>query len=150
GDPYIVSQAARQATERGSQAHRTTLKSLCAALTAYGLLVESGRLVDAYSRLPSGPAIFEVKSINQRNERAQSRHALSQLYEYRYLHNLADASLWLVLSEKPTQLWLVDYLMKDRGINVLWSSSEGFAGPAKELLFAKEGLARPTGSTANN
>ena len=49
-----------------------------------------------FTRLRSGPAIFEAKSVTDDNELAQIRHGLSQLYEYRYRHDLKGATLWLV------------------------------------------------------
>jgi hypothetical protein len=86
--------------------------------------------------LKTGSAIFEIKSITPDNERSQCRHALSQLYEYRYLHSLPDASLWLVLSRPPQSTWLVDYLMNDRGVEVLWVADERLDGPSIARLDA--------------
>ena len=48
------------------------------------------------------------------------RHAISQLYEYRFLHSLFDASLWIVFSTKPFSKWYINYLLVDRTINILW------------------------------
>ncbi len=134
GDPYIVSQVARAKLERANRVHANTLDMLVKHLQQQGFLVESSRLVDAYCRLKTGPAIFEVKSITADNERSQCRHALSQLYEYRYLHSVPDASLWLVLSRRPDHSWLVDYLHRDRGVGVLWVAGTGLEGPGKGRL----------------
>ena len=90
--------------------------------------------MDAYARLPSGPAIFEVKSNTKDNERSQIRHAISQLYEYRYLHDLGDATLWIVLSNPPFVTWMTDYLRGDRSIHVLWAEENELAGPDLTLL----------------
>jgi hypothetical protein len=134
-DPYIVSQVARARLERANRRHEETLRILARTLESHGLVVERSRLIDAFARLKTGPAIFEVKSTTPENERSQCRHALSQLYEYRYLHSIPDASLWVVLSDSPQLAWLADYLQTDRGVNVLWVEDSSLAGPAVQFLF---------------
>ena len=79
GDPYIISQTARVKLEQANAAHQHTLTVLKESLFQQGLRVSENKLIDAYSVLSSGPAIFEVKSITETNERDQIRHALSQL-----------------------------------------------------------------------
>jgi hypothetical protein len=86
-DPYVVSQAARAKTERANFLHQGTLQALKSHLASKSRDVSESKLIDAYSVLGTGPAIFEIKSINEANERDQIRHALSQLYEYRFLHS---------------------------------------------------------------
>ena len=135
-DNYVVSRAARAKLERANASHQHTLRMLTKHLETAGYLVEYNCLVDAYCRLKTGSAIFEIKSITPDNERSQCRHALSQLYEYRYLHSLPDASLWLVLSRPPQSTWLVDYLMNDRGVEVLWVADERLDGPSIARLDA--------------
>lgn len=134
-DPYIVSQVARAKLERANRSHEATLQVLVSFLQSNGFLVQTNRLADAYCRLKTGPAFFEVKSVNPSNERTQCRHALSQLYEYRYLHSIPESSLWLVLSEPLKHGWIVEYLAGDRGVDVLWVESEILSGPGMgELL----------------
>jgi len=128
GDPYIVSRVARTRMERSRAEHQRTLGTLIRHLERNGYVVECNRLVDAYCRLRTGPAIFEVKSTDGGNERSQTRHALSQLYEYRYLHSIPDASLWLVLSRRPRLEWLIDYLQADRGVTLVWVEEDELAG----------------------
>lgn len=120
--------------ERANEAHQDSLARLSARLVEHGYVVEENKLIDLACRLETGPAIFEVKSITAANERAQCRHALSQLYEYRYLHGVEDASLWIVLSRRPFAEWIVDYLLSDRNINVLWLEDGHIAGPSFESL----------------
>jgi hypothetical protein len=91
--------------------------------------------VDAFTRLKSGPAIFEAKSVTDNNELAQVRHGLSQLYEYRFRHNMEDASLWLLLSRPPKEEWLVNYLERDRGVHVLWLEGGELFGPFVDRLL---------------
>jgi hypothetical protein len=73
-------------------------------------------LIDLYCKFASGYFIFEMKSIGPSNEVSQIRKAISQLYEYRFLHGLKDAQLVIVLSCKPKEAWVVDYLLEDRSI----------------------------------
>ena len=129
-DEYIVSRTARLKIERANSEHARTLAVLETYLSQFGYIVEHSRLIDAFARLKSGPAIFEIKSINEQNERSQCRHALSQLYEYKYLHELPDASLWIVFSSKPVKPWLIDYLCTDRELKVLWLEGDALGGPA--------------------
>jgi hypothetical protein len=132
---YIVSQVARVKLERANSAHKSALAILASHLSDQGVVVERSILIDAFAILPTGPAVFEVKSNTATNERSQVRHAVSQLYEYRYLHNVAGASLWLVLSAPAYAAWIVDYLRQDRGINVLWVDDGRLAGPNLDDLM---------------
>lgn len=133
-DPYIVSQTARVKLEQANTAHKNTLSHLSNYLRSRGLIVSESKLIDAYSVLADGPAIFEVKSITESNEREQIRHAISQLYEYRFLHQLVDASLWVVFAVRPYSDWYVNYLTDDRGLRVIWVHNEGFDGPSVQYL----------------
>lgn len=120
GDPYIVSQVSRRKVERANQQHSATLAILTGALRDTGCEVNQTRLIDAFSVVRGRTVIFEVKSITEENEREQTRHAISQLYEYRFLYSMKDAVLCLVFSQQPFSQWLVDYLTQDRSIHVLW------------------------------
>lgn len=133
---------AKAKLDLANDAHAATLALLSAHLTAQGFAPESNRLIDLYCRLASGPAIFEVKSLTPENERAQCRHALSQLYEYRFLHSVPTASLWVVLSKPPLVDWLVDYLREDRGVGILWIEEGRLGGPDAERLAESGSAAR--------
>ena len=117
-----------------NQQHRHTLATLSRVLDGMGYYPEANTFIDLFTRLSSGPAIFEVKSISPTNELSQTRHAISQLYEYRYRHNYRDATLWLVLSKKPDTKWLVPYLLDDRDIEVLWMEDETLTGASLQKL----------------
>jgi hypothetical protein len=133
-DPYIISQTARVKLEQANAAHKHTLSILKEFLQQRSLPVSESKLIDAYSILSSGPAIFEVKSITEANEREQIRHALSQLYEYRFLHSLPEATLWIVCSQELSSQWYVDYLTGDRGVHVVWLQNDELRGPSVEAL----------------
>ena len=116
--------------------HEETLGILRAYLADSGHQIESNKFVDAFCRLKSGPALFEVKSITDATALHQVRAALAQLYEYRFRHQISGASLWVVLSQRPTRdAWLVDYLETDRDIRVLWVVDRQLSGPSIERLL---------------
>lgn len=133
-DIYIISKASKAKLERANNIHSNTLKLLNELLLNNGYITQFNQFIDLFCRIKTGPAIFEVKSISTDNERSQIRHAISQLYEYRYLHNLQEASLWLVLSNKPKEKWLIEYLSNDRNINIIWLEENSFCGPNIKLL----------------
>lgn len=120
--------------EHANREHRRTLTILTEALDEMGYYPEANTFIDLFVRLRSGPAIFEVKSVRQGNELSQVRHAISQLYEYRYRHQYPDATLWLVLSQEPATPWLPAYLVRDRRIELLWIADGKIAGPSREAL----------------
>src|SRR5262244_1475957 len=95
------------------------------------------RFVQEFPSL-SGPHQTEPvpKSISAENWLSQIRSAVSQLYEYRYIHELKQAKLCLVLSSPPPEQWIISYLEEDRSIHLCWLSSAGdFDGPGWRLLF---------------
>jgi hypothetical protein len=138
----VVSTYAKEKLDSANATHATLLDVLGQFLGAHGHRVEANQFVDAYTRLKSGPAIFEAKSVTDDNELAQIRHGLSQLYEYRYRHDLTGATLWLVLSRAPREDWVVNYLEKDRGVHIIWLESGQLSGPSVERLLESGSEAR--------
>ena len=97
-----------------------------------GGVPKSNQLIDLAVRLDR-EYIFEMKSTDNDNIRAQVRKGMSQLYEYRYLQNLPEANLILVL-EKPLEAnnsWMLEYLEIDRGINLVWDGNNELFGSEK-------------------
>jgi hypothetical protein len=133
-DPYTISQTARAKIERANVVHRGTLQVLRTHLQIRKRAVWEDKLIDAYAVLDSGPAIFEIKSITESNERDQIRHAVSQLYEYRFLHSMADASLRIVFSQALSSQWYIDYLAGCLGFRVVWIDDGKLQGPSIDLL----------------
>jgi hypothetical protein len=134
-DPYIISRTARSKMERANYQHARTLEILSQTLSHIGCEVGQTRLIDAFSVVKNRPVIFEVKSITETNERAQVRHAISQLYEYRFLYSMKDALLCLVFSQRPFSKWLIDYLVHDRNIHILWVENERIEGTSRQELI---------------
>lgn len=131
----ILSDIEKEKLRYANSEHEKTLQLLIKQLDKFGIKSEENILIDCYAVLYSGPAIFEVKSITNKNELSQIRHAVAQLYEYRYRHNLPKASLWLILSDKPKTDWVLEYLLNDRKINVLWVEYNILVGPSLEKLI---------------
>ena len=131
----VFSVYSRDKLDAASAKHAELLCVLGRFLGAHGHRVEANQFVDAFTRLKSGPAIFEAKSLTDDNELSQVREGLSQLYEYRFRHGLTDASLWLLLSRPPKEDWLIDYLQRDRGVWVLWLEGGELSGPFVDKLL---------------
>lgn len=116
--------------ERANTAHRNLVSDMRACLEGQGFRPEEGLLIDLLFRAGSRTVIFEMKSVHADNISKQVRSAVSQLYEYRYRHNMPDADLCIVLSAALCDCWLVDYLTNDREILVCWWSGGRFECPA--------------------
>ncbi len=127
-EEYYLSQVSKNKMEKANGLHSKTLKILSQTLQQLNYIVRETNLIDAYTIINENKVIFEVKSISEENEREQIRKAISQLYEYRFLYSLFDAVLCVVFSQKPFSQWLIDYLLKDRKIKVLWIENEKIAG----------------------
>jgi hypothetical protein len=138
----VVATYSKAKLDSANATHASLLDILGQFLGVHGHRVEANQFVDAYTRLKTGPAIFEAKSVTDDNELAQIRHGLSQLYEYRYRHNLTGATLWLVLSRAPSEDWTVDYLEKDRGVHIIWLDRGQLSGPSVGRLLESGSEAR--------
>jgi len=112
--------------ERANLAHRTLLEILAGRLRANNVRPMSNVFIDLACLEPKR-MIFEVKSCNSGNFIDQVRKGVSQLYEYRYRNaDLEGARLVLALEEPPRGdlTWLIDYLVGDRSIAVMWLEGE--------------------------
>ncbi len=132
----VLSTYAKDKLDTANATHAMLLDVLGQFLELHGHRVEANQFIDAFARLKSGPALFEAKSVTDDNELAQIRQGLSQLYEYRYRHNLEGATLWLILSRAPKADWILNYLEKDRGVHLLWLEEGGqLSGPSVGSLL---------------
>jgi len=108
--------------ERALESHRLLTNLVARRIRAAGSVPRFNGLVDLAARICGVPYIFEIKSTDEKNTRAQVRRGISQLYEYRYLQNVPHAQLVLVV-EKPLSkelAWMSQYLVQDRGISLVW------------------------------
>ena len=112
-----------QILERRNETHRRLLQLLSSKIKSHGVFPTNNNLIDLAARIGDVEFIFEVKS-SVSKMRQQIRRAVSQLYEYRYLQDMPNAKL-VLLVESPLagkDAWLLDYLTRDRGICVMWDN----------------------------
>lgn len=115
----IVNEAAR---ERANDAHRMLTDLVARKIKAAGAIPKYNRYIDMSTVLDGTPYLFEMKSTRDTNAHDQVRRAVSQLYEYRYLQDVPEAKLVVVI-ENPLpaeKTWLLDYVVKDRQMLIAW------------------------------
>lgn len=125
---YIIKAATR---ERAVKSHQKLVNLMSEKIKKAGFIPKSNRYVDLATLIDSKVFLFEMKSVTSRNFHDQVRKAISQLYEYRYTQNLAEAELCIVTDNKPSvaRKWLIEYLIKDRNILICWRKGNRFACP---------------------
>jgi len=106
--------------EKANREHARILNMIAATMRASGNDVFENIFIDLLAVIKTQYYIFEVKSNNTKNVLSQIRKALAQLYEYRYRSKYTNAILCIILQEKPTQNWIIDYLINDREIMIGW------------------------------
>ncbi len=116
---FMVNDVAR---ERADNAHRRLVNLVSVRLNKAGVVARYNKLVDLAARVENTPFLFEMKSITRKNAHAQIRRSIGQLYEYRFLQNITDAKLVVVVeNELPNDTkWMNEYLEEDRGIHLIW------------------------------
>ena len=104
------------------------VKLMAERLRQRGAMPKANRYIDLSARWEEADYLFEMKSTTDDNPHAQIRRGLSQLYEYRYIQNVKQAKLVLVI-ENPLpkeNRWMEDYLIKDRGVLLVWDGNGKF------------------------
>jgi len=124
--PYYKDQAK---LERSSNAHSELVNLVSKRIKDVGGVPKSNILIDLATTIQED-YLFEMKSVNTENLKSQIRKGVSQLYEYKYLQNLPEANLVLVLEKPLTSdtTWMLDYLESDRSINVIWDGDGNLYG----------------------
>lgn len=115
---------ARLRREKANRDHARLVERFAAMSRLAGGDPHENLFIDLFVEINNRKYIFEMKSCNSSNQLAQVRKGISQLYEYRYRSGHSDALLCLVLQCPPSEPWLVDYLVKDRGIFVSWLTDD--------------------------
>lgn len=121
--PNVVARMVDTArTERANAAHEALRLRVANNASRAGYRVRPGGYIDICVVKPGRVVIFEVKSATETNYISQVRAAVAQLYEYRYVQRLPDAELCLAIETPPSpeHSWIVDYLIRDRGIYLLY------------------------------
>lgn len=122
---YYVDRAKR---ERASTTHETLVSLMAERLRKRGAIPKANRYIDLSARYEGADYLFEMKSTTGENPHSQIRRGLSQLYEYRYIQNVKEAKLVLVIENplpKENQ-WMGDYLVNDRGVLLVWDGGGRF------------------------
>ncbi len=122
---YFVDEAKR---ERAVESHETLVRLMAEQLRKHGALPKANRYVDLSARLNGSDFLFEMKSTTEANPHSQIRKGLSQLYEYRYIQNVPRGKLVLVIEQPLPKklLWMDKYLVKDRGVLLVWDGDGKF------------------------
>ncbi len=112
--------------ERAENAHLSLVNITALKIRQRGFLPRSNQIIDLAARYENIDYIFEMKSITESNYRSQIRKGISQLYEYRYLQNLPNAKLVLVIETylPSNASWMHDYLESDREIMLVWDGND--------------------------
>ncbi len=134
----IVSYIDAAARERASASHRMLVNMMAEKLRAYGAIPKANRFIDLSGRVADTDYLFEMKSTTERNFTSQIRRGLSQLYEYRYIEQIPDSRLVLVLQNPlpaPAR-WMKEYLEQDRNVLLVWDGRNQFfaSAQAKRVL----------------
>lgn len=119
---YYVDQAAH---ERAAIGHEKLVNLVAERLRQRGALPKANRYIDLSARWGKCDFLFEMKSTTDENPHVQVRRGLSQLYEYRYVQNVPEAKLVLVIENPlPHRLrWIENYLTGDRGVFLVWDGN---------------------------
>lgn len=109
--------------QKSNTYHRFLVDEVERRLQTRGCQAKDNIYIDLAATLDSLNILFEMKSCNSDNVISQIRKAISQVYEYRYRYSDEFPSeltlLCVVIQERPDKWWL-DYLIKDRDINIIW------------------------------
>lgn len=113
-----------QKMERANKIHWELVTAKSQYLHNLGFQAYENEHIDLYVK-DEEVILYEMKSLNRDsiNFIAQTRKAISQLYEYRYIFNLPKANLCIVTnSAVPNKnYWYLKYLTKDRRIAYEWT-----------------------------
>lgn len=118
------------AVDRADNAHRKLVNLVADRIKQSGSIPRFNKLIDLATKNEDNDYIFEMKSITEVNAKSQIRSGLSQLYEYRYLQNLPEAKLVLVIEKSlpDKNNWMTEYLEKDRNVFLLWDGNNNLFG----------------------
>lgn len=110
------------AKERAETAHQMLMDLVASKVRNAGAIPKNNPIVDLAATVNGEGFLFEMKSTTDKNVHSQIRRAISQLYEYRYLQQIPSARLVVVMENPPPdeKRWLVDYVVKDRGLLIAW------------------------------
>jgi hypothetical protein len=114
------------AKERAEMAHQMLTDLVANKIRRAGAIPKNNPVVDLAATVKGDDFLFEMKSTTDKNVHSQVRRGISQLYEYRYLQQIPAAKLVLIIENPPPdeKRWLVEYLVKDRGLLIAWDGDK--------------------------
>jgi len=120
---YIRYEVDAQKRERANHAHWNLVTAKASYLEGNGWPAYENEHIDLYTKSGRDTVIYEMKSVTANNLLPQVRKAIAQLYEYRFIFSVPSAKLCVVTNTPPqkSDLWLIDYLAKDRLIAYEWT-----------------------------
>ncbi|MCF6190923.1 MAG: hypothetical protein L3J51_10610 [Cocleimonas sp.] len=111
--------------ERANKIHWELVAAKSQHLHSLGFQPYENEQIDLYVNNDKEVILYEMKSLNQESSNfiAQTRKAVSQLYEYRYIFNLPHANLCIVTNGSilDKNNWYLEYLTQDRSIAYEWT-----------------------------
>ncbi len=112
------------AFERANHQHWLLEQFTATALSSESITISTNQLVDMLAQHESEAILFEMKSCNPASMRSQIRRAVSQMLEYKFLHQdrlPKKTHLCIVIERRPhgKTEWLLEYL-DFLGIAVIW------------------------------
>jgi hypothetical protein len=137
---YINAQIDAVAKERADGAHQLLTNIVATKIRNARAIPKQNRYIDLSTVFADELYLFEMKSTTDANVHSQIRKAVSQLYEYRYIQQVPDAKLVVVI-ENPLakdKQWLVDYVVNDRALFIVWDGDKNLHCPDQlktELKF---------------
>ena len=111
--------------DRALKSHRMLTHLMAEKIRGTGAIPKRNPYIDLSARIGREIYLFEMKSTNDGNAHDQVRKGISQLYEYRYIQQIQEAKLVLVIENPlPEKLsWVSTYLVKDRNILFVWDGN---------------------------
>jgi hypothetical protein len=91
-----------------------------------GSTPRNNKYVDLSAVIGRDLYLFEMKSTSDTNAHGQTRRAISQLYEYKYLQEAPFAKLVIVIENPPPRekKWIVDHVVNDRKLLIAGMETE--------------------------
>jgi hypothetical protein len=123
--------------QRRSRYHESLVKAAADFLVKEGASVSNPHPLDLLMQSPL-KIIFEAKSVRKCGAGSAIREAIGQLHEYRHFRGPKDASLCILLDEKPAD-FLVTYVENVLRFQIMWSSGTTFSAGPETLRFLSNG-----------
>jgi hypothetical protein len=114
-----------------SRSHEKLVTAAAEFLLKQGASISNPHPIDLLMLTPL-KIIFEAKAAGKCGTGFAIREAIGQLYEYRHFRGPADASLCILLDEKPADFF-VTYVEKVLKFQIIWSIGTKFSGGSETI-----------------